>query len=37
MLRMKLLVGAVSRNEGFIEGLSMKRVVKTVELMHLLP
>lgn len=32
----KLLRGTVSRNGGFIEGLSMKRAAKVVELMHLL-
>jgi hypothetical protein len=33
----KLLGGAVSRDKGFIEEVVMKRVVKAVELMHLLP
>jgi hypothetical protein len=34
---MKLLRGAVSRDIVFIEDLTMKRVVRAVELMHLLP
>jgi hypothetical protein len=33
----KLLGGAVSRDRGFIEDVAMKRVVRVVELMHLLP
>ncbi|PNY13681.1 auxilin-like protein [Trifolium pratense] len=33
----KLLGGAVSRDKGFIEGVAMKRVVRAVELIHLLP
>lgn len=37
MLGMKLLGGVVSRDEGFIEGLSMKRAIRAVEPMHLLP
>ena len=36
-LGVKLLGGAVSRDKGFIEGLTMKRVSRAVELMHLLP
>jgi hypothetical protein len=32
-----LLGRAVSRDKGFIEGESIRRVVKAVELMHLLP
>ncbi|GAU40636.1 hypothetical protein TSUD_397720 [Trifolium subterraneum] len=34
---MKLLGGAVSRDRGFIEEVAMKRDVRAVELMHLLP
>jgi hypothetical protein len=34
---MKLLRGAVSRDIVFIKDLTMKRVVRAVELMHLLP
>ncbi|KAK2402907.1 hypothetical protein QL285_052393 [Trifolium repens] len=37
MLGVKLLGGAVSRDKCFIEGVAMKRAVKAVELMHLLP
>jgi hypothetical protein len=33
----KLLGGAVSRDRGFIEDVAMKRAVRVVELMHLLP
>lgn len=36
-LGMKLLVGYISRYEGFIEGFSMKSATRVVELMHLLP
>jgi len=36
-LRVKILKGVVSQDKGFIEWLSMKRVVGVVELMHLLP
>jgi hypothetical protein len=32
-----LLGGAVSRDRGFIAGVAMKRAVRAVELMHLLP
>lgn len=34
---MNLLGGTISRDEGFIEGLSMKIVVRVVELVCLLP
>lgn len=37
ILGMKLLGRSVSRDEGFIEDLSMKRAVWVIELMHLLP
>ncbi|PNY08524.1 hypothetical protein L195_g005051 [Trifolium pratense] len=37
MLGVKLLGGAVSRDKGFIEGVTVKRAVRTIELMHLLP
>lgn len=37
MLGMKFLEGVVSRDEGFIKGLSMKRASMVVKLMHLLP
>lgn len=37
MLRMKFLGGAVSRDDGFIEGFSMKRAVSAIDLIHLLP
>ena len=37
VLGVKLLGGAVSKDDGFIRELVMKRVVKAVELMHLLP
>ena len=37
MLGVKLLGGAVSRDNAFIKELAMKRVVRAVELMHLLP
>ena len=37
VLGVKLLGGAISRDGGFIEGLAIKRAVKAVELMHLLP
>lgn len=36
MSGMKLLGGTVSRDEGFIEGLPMKRADRVVELIHLL-
>jgi len=36
-LGVKLLGGAVSRDKGFIEGLTMKRASRAAELMHLLP
>jgi hypothetical protein len=36
-LGVKLLGGAVSRDKGFIKGVAMKRAVRAVELMHLLP
>ncbi|KAK2402696.1 hypothetical protein QL285_052193 [Trifolium repens] len=36
-LGVKLLGGAVSRDKCFIEGVAMKRVVRAVEFMHLLP
>lgn len=37
MLWVKLLGEAVSREKCFIEGLSVKRVVKILELTHILP
>jgi hypothetical protein len=37
VFRVKLLGGVVSRDTGFIEEVAMKRVVRAVELMHLLP
>ncbi|KAK2455796.1 hypothetical protein QL285_003218 [Trifolium repens] len=37
MLGVKLLGGAVSRDKCFIEGVAMKRAIKAVELMQLLP
>lgn len=37
MLGVKLLGGATSRDEGFIEGLPMKIMVRVVELVCLLP
>jgi hypothetical protein len=37
LCRVKLLGGTVSRDRGFIEEVSMNRVVKAIELMHLLP
>jgi hypothetical protein len=36
-LGVKLLGGAVSRDKCFIEGVAMKRAIRAVELMHLLP
>jgi hypothetical protein len=36
-LGVKFLGGAVSRDKGFIEGLTMKRASRTADLMHLLP
>jgi len=36
-LGVKLLGGAVNRDKGFIEGLTMKRASRAAELMHLLP
>lgn len=37
VLGLKLLGGAVSRDGGFIKGLSMKRVAKVIYLIHTLP
>lgn len=37
ILRMKFFGGIVSQDRGFIEGLSLERVFRIVELMHLLP
>jgi hypothetical protein len=37
LLGVKLLGGAVRRDKSFIEEVTMKRVVRDVELMHLLP
>ncbi|MCI13054.1 hypothetical protein A2U01_0034166, partial [Trifolium medium] len=37
MLGVKLLGGTVSRDKCFIEGVAMKKAVRAVELMHLLP
>jgi hypothetical protein len=37
VLGIKLLGGVVSRDKRFIEGVAMKRAVRAVELMHLLP
>ncbi|PNY01137.1 hypothetical protein L195_g024425 [Trifolium pratense] len=36
MFGVKLLGGTVTRDKGFFEGVAMKRVVKAVELMHML-
>jgi hypothetical protein len=33
----KLHGGAISRDKCFIDGVAMKRIVKAVELIHLLP
>jgi hypothetical protein len=33
----KLIGGVVSRDRGFIEEVAMKRVVRVIELTHLLP
>jgi hypothetical protein len=32
-----VLGGAISRDRGFIEEMTMKRFVRAVELMHLIP
>lgn len=37
MLEMQLLGGAISRDDNFIKGVSMKRAYMTIKLMNLLP